>query len=55
MDIPPTTAAPAPTEKRRSADSLGREVRDSALLLGLSLGVTAGLTFVLQAALSVVD
>ena len=35
--------------------SLGKEVRESALLLGLSFGVTAGLTVALQAVLSVVS
>jgi hypothetical protein len=35
-------------------DTLGKEVRESFLLLGLSLGVTAGITFTLQAALSLV-
>ena len=57
MDSPtahaPETHPPVPAD-RQPADSLGREVRESALLLGLSLGVTAGLTFALQAALSLV-
>ena len=51
MDTSP--AAEAPREER-PVDTLGKEVRESFLLLGLSMGVTAGLTFALQAALSLV-
>jgi hypothetical protein len=50
MDSCPTPVA----EHRPATDTLGKEVRESALLLGLSLGVTAGLTFALQAVLSLV-
>ena len=48
---PDAPEAPAPTPEA----SLGKEVRESALLLGLSLGVTAGLTVALQAVLSVLS
>ena len=62
MDIPTTPAAapappaapPAPSEDRYAGDSLGKEVRESFLLLGLSLGLTVGLTLALQAVLSLV-
>ena len=50
MDSPPAVDAP----REEPVDTLGKEVRESFLLLGLSLGVTAGLTFFLQAALSLV-
>ena len=57
MDIPTTPAAappPGAPEERYVGDSLGKEVRESFLLLGLSLGVTVGLTLALQAVLSLV-
>ena len=55
MDSTPV-ASPLGEAQRdeRPVDTLGKEVRESFLLLGLSLGVTAGLTFALQAALSLV-
>ena len=61
MDIPTTPAAapahqvaPPASEDRFPGDSLGKEVRESFLLLGLSLGLTVGLTLALQAVLSLV-
>ena len=43
------------TVTTRPQGSLGKEVRESALLLGLSLGATAGLTVALQAVVSVLS
>jgi hypothetical protein len=54
MDIPPAVPRTVPVTERPEG-SLGKEVRESALLLGLSLGVTAGLTVALQAVLSVLS
>ena len=52
----PSSGAPeAPAAPTRPEGSLGKEVRESALLLGLSFGVTAGLTVALQAVLSVLS
>ena len=54
-----TTVAPDPGPDTRSDDTpasrspgLGAELRESLLLLGFAVGVTVGLTTVVQAALS---
>ena len=40
------------TRSEDAADDLGKEVRQSLLLLGISVGVTAALTIAAQATLS---
>ena len=48
MDIPPQTETPPQPQ----TPGLAAELRESLLLLGFAVGVTVGLTTVVQAALS---
>jgi hypothetical protein len=50
----PAALGPSAAAQERARDTLGKEMRESVLLLGLSFGVTAGLTFALQAAVALV-
>ena len=52
MNTPPQVEVPPPPPSPLPAPSLGAELRESLLLLGMALGVTVGLTTVAQAALS---